>query len=531
MSLTKVTYSMIVGDVVSPIDFGAVGNGITDDTTAILAALNSGKVVDGGNATYAVTGQVTPTSFVGLRNATLKQLAPTTSNCKTLYLDSFSNFFLDNVSIDRNGGLTVGNIQNYGGLWIVGCDNFQLNSVKAYNGGPGNGITVWQSSYFSLTDCVVKDLTYNLSPAPTDDVIDGFWFSDCNNFSVIGCQVRDLTSSTGTNVYTRGFAFGGTTAVTVTGCVVDNVDQCYDFTGSIGNSHFVVGDSVASNGGSVGFKFANSAYSGAVSNCTASDCGYFGFVVSGPTEVSNPNPQDITFTNCVAINTGSNGRWVLSNPVGFKVDRQPDVTNYYPAGIRFVDCTVVDNQVSPTTIYGFQNTVYVNTYPTTGYNQPDSNICVNCTVRGIADNTKDFDGINFPLVRATGSTGTIGLANNTWTDIDIDQEGYDPSGLHSTVTNTANIIVKIPGMYVVHATGQISSNASGTRGLRFLRNGAALDPYFYVHGYSAGDTYIQGTIFVQLDVGSTIRMQLWQDSGSSLNAVTQGCSLQIVKVG
>lgn len=41
MSLTKVSYSMIEGNVVNVLDFGATGNGTTDDTAAIQAAINS----------------------------------------------------------------------------------------------------------------------------------------------------------------------------------------------------------------------------------------------------------------------------------------------------------------------------------------------------------------------------------------------------------------------------------------------------------------------------------------------------------
>ena len=40
MSLTKVTYSMIEGAPVNVLDFGAVGDGVTNDTTAVQAALN-----------------------------------------------------------------------------------------------------------------------------------------------------------------------------------------------------------------------------------------------------------------------------------------------------------------------------------------------------------------------------------------------------------------------------------------------------------------------------------------------------------
>lgn len=60
MSLTKVSYSMINGEFANVLDFGAIGDGVADDTTAIQAAIDSQSPVHGTvyfpAGTYKVTG-------------------------------------------------------------------------------------------------------------------------------------------------------------------------------------------------------------------------------------------------------------------------------------------------------------------------------------------------------------------------------------------------------------------------------------------------------------------------------------------
>jgi len=54
MSLTKVSYSMIEGEIVNVLDFGAVGDGVANDTAAIQAAVDS--LTPGGGTVYLPNG-------------------------------------------------------------------------------------------------------------------------------------------------------------------------------------------------------------------------------------------------------------------------------------------------------------------------------------------------------------------------------------------------------------------------------------------------------------------------------------------
>jgi hypothetical protein len=75
MSLTKASFSMINGAPVNALDYGVVGDGTTDDTTAMQAALTAatGKTLLIPPSTYKITAQlnVPANTFISAYNATL----------------------------------------------------------------------------------------------------------------------------------------------------------------------------------------------------------------------------------------------------------------------------------------------------------------------------------------------------------------------------------------------------------------------------------------------------------------------------
>ncbi len=546
-------YSSAWGNDVDEVTYGirgAVGDGVTDDTTLVLAALEGGKVVDGRGRTYAVTGTLAPSTFKGLRNCKLVQLAPTTANCKTLNLVSFTNIVLENIIIDRGGsaGYTVGSIgasADYVGLRIESCTGYMRN-VLVTNGGRGTGIAMFSCTNLPVTDCGVTEHYWQEVnpgvPVIADDIIQPFWFNNNTNCPISGCYAYNITSgSVGdytTNVavaqyrrYTR-WAFTGNTNCPVSNCVSYNIDQAFDFTGSVGNTNCPVTGCVAGLVGTVGFKQANSNQRCPITNCISADAGLWGFVVSGASEAAIPAARDTFFSNCIAYRTGSNAIWAASNPKGFAIEFSTFATNT-PYSTVFDNCHVVDDQGSPTTVYGFYNNVAAITDPTANYNKPFTNVCNNCTV-SVAGMTRgnQYFGIMLPIATLIGNgANTDTLANNTWTNLNLDQTDLnDPSGMHSPTSNADIATIKHSGLYVISVQAGFQSNATGKRFLRLVVNGGNVEDQIVVGAHPTVETYINGTFVRTLYEGDSVTLQGLQSSGGNLTCNRGDTVLRLVRV-
>ena len=546
-------------DFVSPVDFGAVGDGTTDDRAAFLLALQSGRPVDGNGKTYAISGTMQPSSFVGLRNANFVQLSPTTASVATLYIYALSDWFIENCKFNMGSTQNTGSnddssrsalrVRHADGSY---CQNFRISGVEVYGDGNGSRIQVRQSKRFVIEGCLVRDGTASFSPDPTNDIMNGYDLSDCANFTLANCSVYNLRcvlSGSPANRYTRGFLFTEVRDCAIVGCNATTTDQNYDFSGAVfagitpsyyeGNRRFTLSGCTANNAGTWGFKFANVTHDGLITGCIANNSGSGGFVVSAPnsaTTVEAYATSNLDFVGCKAVNVLGTGAAGAGNAVGFRTGRASvGVANFdtYPRGVRFKSCEVIDNQTVPTTNVGFLddvNLIRFNSSPNTGYNKNIANTATGCHVGpGV---TTPFNGIGPTLCVVTG-TGTQTTSNGVWTVPLWDANRIDNQGMHSTVSNTDKIYIREPGTYEVFALATFAASAVGGRLVRLAKNGAVIDR-------TASAVSVCGAGFVQsvqtsaLDnavTGDYYSIEVYQNAGGgSLNFLTNESAFRVRKV-
>lgn len=120
MSLTKVSYSMIQGSPINVVDYGAKGDGLTDDTAAVQAALSSQQSLDCvlvfPAGTYDISSQITQTLTAPMAiycdgEVTLNWSSASTATHlwkMTLNGNAFSNIGPGTLTIQGNNKLSKG---------------------------------------------------------------------------------------------------------------------------------------------------------------------------------------------------------------------------------------------------------------------------------------------------------------------------------------------------------------------------------------------------------------------------------------
>lgn len=124
MSLTKVTYSMIDGASVNVLDYGAVGDGVTDDSAAFAAAFAAGTCIYLPNKTF----------FLGTVTDANNHLIELTN------VDGLS-IVSDNATLTATIGTITGaashsifHFDDCSNISVIGCINFDLSGTPGLTG-------------------------------------------------------------------------------------------------------------------------------------------------------------------------------------------------------------------------------------------------------------------------------------------------------------------------------------------------------------------------------------------------------------
>ncbi|MDE2239306.1 MAG: right-handed parallel beta-helix repeat-containing protein [Rhodospirillales bacterium] len=241
------TVSALAGNAVSIEDFGAVGDGVTDDSAALLAAIGTGQPVRLGAKTYAIAGECdisgTACSLLGVPGLSiLKRNAQSktgTANTATWINVASASFYADGVIFDANASITAGTLAvaiqasctktlitrcvfqnamgggNGNGLTYLASDpnttNHHVEGCEfAFNA--NNGLAIFATDGISVTNCRAHDNSINGIYADSRDPtftqktralhIIG---NSCWNNAQVGILVGNFVAN---NVFTQPFLYG-----------------------------------------------------------------------------------------------------------------------------------------------------------------------------------------------------------------------------------------------------------------------------------------------------------------------------------
>ena len=141
-------------------------------------------------------------------------------------------------------------------------------------------------------------------------------------------------------------------------------------------------------------------------------------------------------------------------------------------------------------------------------------------VQQIRDNDEFL--IDPPLcsVRASGAQS---IANNSGTALAANTELFDNDSMHSTSSNTERITIQTPGRYRFSTRIEFASSGTGTREIRFYKNGSSLGAAFSMNP-NAG-TLVVTTYWEDVSVASDYyHVSVVQTSGGNLDVILRSFS-------
>jgi hypothetical protein len=411
------TLSALAANAVAIEDFGAAGDGVTNDAPALIAALASGNPVRFGPRTYRIDGECdiggTCAVLVGVPGESVltrgAQSATGTSANPAWISVSATQFFADGLVFDANASITA---DTWGVVVQASCTNANITRSlfrNAMGSIYGWGLALAPSDP-TLTRHHIHDCEF------TANAVDGMWVAACDSVAVTCCRAHG-NSRNGIYVDSQDPTFvlkirdiqvvGNTCWNNQTGISVGNFNATNTEPGVYGNANpDVLGGLVAN-------------------NCTFDNTGY-GISVSG---------RNILVTGNLIVNNGPAGGGMLAN------------TGY---------CRISDNMITGSGGFGIDagGSIFVDL--TGNYiDGPSIGIGIggtqNCTVRGnyVQDCAIGIIALN---VESDGRGDNFGISCNNLSIIG-NYVGYGAGG--------SGIVLRDAPQLVLVADNVVSSGVSG----------------------------------------------------------------------
>lgn len=126
-----------------------------------------------------------------------------------------------------------------------------------------------------------------------------------------------------------------------------------------------------------------------------------------------------------------------------------------------------------------------------------------------------------PSVRASSSVAlTLASASNVRASLDTtDWDQGTASAQHSTSSTQSHLVCRQAGIYLISAGATISQNASGLRDVGIQLNGTTWVAEMYTGANPTDVTIFSLSALYQLALGDYVELVLYQDSGSTLQAL------------
>jgi hypothetical protein len=116
------------------------------------------------------------------------------------------------------------------------------------------------------------------------------------------------------------------------------------------------------------------------------------------------------------------------------------------------------------------------------------------------------------------NNAAISIPNATETLLTFNSERWDTASMHSTASLTSRITMPVAGLYLLTATFEFQSNATGIRYFYFRHNGTLSIGYHSKPSTQGARHFTVSTVY-KFAAADWIEMLVFQDSGGALNVI------------